>query len=136
MNRNSEVIGTCTIGYISDSNKYNKFVVKHKKIKKLYVHILHYEWVTHTHIYTFCHSHMRDTHTCKHTHTYKIPTNVSSHTAQNIPTPPPGTSDEFKINMFNKCMYMIMCLIFVEYNLFYFADKSVCCLRFLCCLRF
>ena len=34
MNRNSEVIGTCTIGYICDSNKYNKFVVKHKKIKK------------------------------------------------------------------------------------------------------
>ena len=74
---------------------------------------------------------MRDTHTCKHTHTYKIHTNVPSHTAQNIPTPPPGTNDEFKINMFNKCMYMIMCLIFVEYNLFNFADKSVCCLRFL-----
>ena len=56
MNRNSEVIGTCTIGYICDSDKYNKFVVKHKKIKKLYVHILHYEWVTHTHIHTFFHS--------------------------------------------------------------------------------
>ena len=43
MNINCEVIGTCTIGYICDSNKYNKFVAKHKKIKKLYVHILHYE---------------------------------------------------------------------------------------------
>ena len=57
MNRNSEVIGTCTIGYICDSNKYNKFVAKHKKIKKLYVHILHYEWVTHTHTYTHFFTH-------------------------------------------------------------------------------
>ena len=55
--RNSEVIGTCIIGYICDSNKYNKFVAKHKKIKKLYVHILHYEWVTHTHTYTHFFTH-------------------------------------------------------------------------------
>ena len=31
--------------------KYNKFVTK-QKIKKLYVHILHYEWVTRTHTHT------------------------------------------------------------------------------------
>ena len=59
---------------------------------------------TNTHIHTHFHSHA---HTCViRTHANTIHINVPSYIAQHIPTPPPSTSDEFKINMFNKCMYI------------------------------
>ena len=47
--------------------KYNKFVTK-QKIKKLYVHILHYEWVTHTYIFTHTHTHAWYAHMQTHSH--------------------------------------------------------------------